>query len=54
MIAFSTTSNLLEKKNKRIEIFKLEQGEKEKYSGDFTYEWFNNNKLITSLDDDIS
>jgi hypothetical protein len=50
MIAFSTTSNLLEKNKNRIEKFREYKGDtKAKYSGDFSYEWYHETGLISTI-----
>ena len=54
MIAFSTTSNLLQKKNHRIEQFKNDNGDEATYKGVFTEEWFKNSNLTTSIEEDLN
>jgi len=55
MIAFSTTSNLLEKNKNRIEKFKENpENENLRYSGDYSYDWYNKTGLISTLDEDLN
>jgi hypothetical protein len=55
MIAFSTTSNLLDKNKNRIEKFREFKGDTNaRYSGKFTYDWFQETGLITTMQEDLS